>query len=82
MLQVSLLPPDCITTVSGKGSQQQRTGGLTKISQHENPTIHTNIKVVSWVKNINNTNKLPRFMYCLKLYLNHIPLLVFFFMAQ
>jgi len=46
----SFLPPDCITRVSGQDSQQQRKRGLTKISQNDNSTIHTNIKVVSWVK--------------------------------
>jgi hypothetical protein len=50
MKYVSFLPPDCITRVSGLDSQQQRKSGLTKISQNDNSTIHTNIKVVSWVK--------------------------------
>jgi hypothetical protein len=47
MTQVSLLPPDCITRVSGQDSQQQRTRGLTKISQIDNSTIQKNTKVVN-----------------------------------
>jgi len=47
MHQVSSLPPCCVT--SGQDSQQLGTLGLTKISQHENSTVHTNIKVVSQV---------------------------------
>jgi len=37
------------TTLSGQDIQQQRTQDLTKISQHENSTVHTNIKVVSLI---------------------------------
>jgi hypothetical protein len=43
-----LLPPDSAIRVSGQDSQQQKTRGLTKISQYENSTTHTNIKVVRW----------------------------------
>jgi hypothetical protein len=49
MMQVTFLLPDCIIRVSGQDSQQQRTQGLTKSNHCENPTIHTNIKVISWV---------------------------------
>jgi hypothetical protein len=44
MHQVRSLPPGCITR--GQDSQQLRTLGLTKIGQHENSTIHTNINAV------------------------------------
>jgi hypothetical protein len=37
MMKVTFLPPDCVTRVSGQDSQQQRTRGLTKISQHQTP---------------------------------------------
>ena len=50
MLEVSFLLPDCVTRVSGHDSQQQKTSALTKISQHENSTIHASIKVVIWVE--------------------------------
>jgi hypothetical protein len=50
MKMVSFLPPHCITRVSGQDNQQQRTRGLTKISQNDNSTVHTNIKLVGWVK--------------------------------
>jgi hypothetical protein len=49
MMQVSFLPSDGVTSASGKDSQQQITQGLTKINQHENSTVHTNIKVVIWI---------------------------------
>jgi hypothetical protein len=49
MMSVIFLPADCVTRVRGQDSQQQRTQNLIKISQHENSTFHTNIKVVSWV---------------------------------
>jgi len=35
--------------LSGQDIQHQRTRSLTKISQHENPVAHTNIKVVNWI---------------------------------
>jgi hypothetical protein len=47
-LQYGFLSPDGITGVS-QDSQKQRTQSLTKISQLENLTIHTKIKVVGWV---------------------------------
>jgi len=50
MLEVRILPPDCVTRVNSQDSQIQKTSGLTKISQHENSTIHTSIKIVIWVK--------------------------------
>jgi len=37
------------TKVSCQDSQQQRTQSLTKFSQHENSTLHTSIRIVSWV---------------------------------
>jgi len=46
---VSFILPDCFTRVIGQDSQQQKTWGLTKISQQETSTVHTNIQVVSWV---------------------------------
>ena len=48
MIHVSFLLPNCVTSVIGQDSQQQGERGLNKISQHENSTFHTNIKVVSW----------------------------------
>ena len=77
ILYVSFLPPDCVTTVSGQNSHQWRTRGLTKGSQHENSTVHTNIKVISWVTKYKQCNKLPKlFMSCLKLYLC-VPFMAF-----
>ena len=58
VMQFSLLPLDCVARTSGQDRQQIRTRGLTKINQHENSTVHTNITVVSWVENVNNINKL------------------------
>jgi len=66
---------------SGQDIQQQRTRGLVKISQHENTTIHTNIKTVSWITQYKQ-HKLPRVMTCLKLYLSHVLLLAVFFMVR
>jgi len=47
-MQFSFIPPDCMTTVSGQGSQQQRTRGFAKISQNEGSNVDINTKVVSW----------------------------------
>ena len=41
------------------GEPRTRARSLTKISQHENSTVHTNIKVVSWVTKCNQ-DKLSR----------------------
>jgi len=66
---------------SGQAIQQQRTQRLVEISQHNNSTIHTNIKIVSWITQYTQ-HKLSRVMSCLKLYLSHVILLAVFFMAQ
>ena len=49
MMWVSSILPDCLTRVSDQDSKQQKTWHFTKISQQENSTVQTNIKVVSWV---------------------------------
>jgi hypothetical protein len=66
---------------SGQDIQQQRTRGLIKISQHENSTIHTNIKIVRWITQYKQ-HKLSKVMSCLILYLSHVLLLAVFFMAR
>jgi hypothetical protein len=45
-----LLPQDSTIRVSSQDSHQQKTQGLTNISQHKNSTIQINITVVRWVK--------------------------------
>jgi len=62
---------------SGQDTQQQRTWGLTEISQRNKSTIHTNIKVVSWSTQYKQ-QKPFRVMSCLKLYLSHVLLLAVF----
>jgi len=55
MLSVSSLPTGSVVvvTVSGQDSLRRRTLGLTKGTQHQNPTVHINVKVVSWVTKYN-----------------------------
>jgi len=55
MLSVSSLPTGSVVvaTVSGQDSQRRRTLGLTKGTQHQNPTVNTNGKVDSWVTKYN-----------------------------
>jgi hypothetical protein len=49
IMQVNFLPPDFVIRLSDHNGQQQRMHDLTKISQNENPTIPSNIKVVIWI---------------------------------
>lgn len=49
MTQVNFLPPEGVTRASDHNSQQQITQGFAKINQHENSTVHANIKVVIWI---------------------------------
>jgi len=51
MLSVISLPSGSVVvaTVSGQDSRRRRTLGLTKGTQHQNTTVHTNGKVDSWV---------------------------------
>jgi hypothetical protein len=79
MTDINFHPPDCVTGVRGQDSQQKGTQALTKINQHENSIVQTNIKVVSWVTKYKEYKKLTRVMSCLKLYLSHIPALTFFY---
>jgi hypothetical protein len=65
MMQVSFLPSDGVTSASGQNSQQQITQGFTKINQHENSTVHTNIKVVTWITKYKQFN-FPEFFLDLK----------------
>jgi hypothetical protein len=48
-MQVSFLPSDGVTSVSGQDSQHQITQGFTEINQHKNSTVNTNIEVFSWI---------------------------------
>ena len=56
-----------------------RTHILTKISQHENSTVHTALKLSVGLQSINSASRLYRVVPCLKLYVSHIPLKAFFY---
>jgi hypothetical protein len=58
MMYVTFHPPDRIMKISGQGSQQLRKQGLTKISLYENFSVHTNIKVVTYLLTLHGADSL------------------------